>query len=142
LSTVPSGKAVRALCSWCQAEGSPALLGEREPLENPTDTFGVCPRHVAAVLTAPRLRPSTTSVQLLIVVALKDRGLYEYLSRSFAAVEGVQVILERRQSERRGRSREVSWERRQGDRRQSRGVVNSIGCRFIRVGSINSNVVS
>ncbi len=133
---------MRALCSWCQAEGSPALLGEREPLENPTDTFGVCPRHVAAVLTAPRLRPSTTSVQLLIVVALKDRGLYEYLSRGLADVEGVQVLLERRQSERRGRAREVSWERRQGDRRQSRGVVHSMGCTFIRVGSINSNVVS
>ena len=44
---------MRALCSWCQAEGSPAYLGEREPLENPTDTFGVCPRHLAAVLTAP-----------------------------------------------------------------------------------------
>jgi hypothetical protein len=133
---------MRALCSWCQAEGSPAFLGEREPLENPTDTFGVCPRHMVAVLTAPRPQPSTTSVQLLIVVALKDRGLYEYLSRSFAAVEGVQVILERRQSERRGRAREVSWERRQADRRQPRGVIHSIGCTFIRVGSVHSNLVS
>jgi hypothetical protein len=133
---------MRALCSWCQAEGSPALLGEREPLENATDTFGVCPRHMAAVLTAPQLRPSTTSVQLLIVVALKDRSLYEYLSRGFAGVEGVQVLLERRQSERRGRPREVSWERRQGDRRQPRGVVHSMGCTFIRLESINSNVVS
>lgn len=141
MSTVPSGKAMRALCSWCQAEGSPALLGEREPLENPTDTFGVCPRHMAAVLTAPRLRPSTNG-QLLIVVALKDRGLYEYLSRGLADVEGVQVILERRQSERRGRPREVSWERRQGDRRQPRGVIRSMGCTFIRVESVDSNVVS
>ena len=97
---------------------------------------------MAAVLTAPRLPPSTTSVQLLIVVALKDRGLYEYLSRGLADVEGVQVLLERRQSERRGRPREVSWERRQGDRRQPRGVVHSMGCTFIRLESINSNVVS
>jgi hypothetical protein len=132
---------MRALCSWCQAEGSPAFLGEREPLENPTDTFGVCPRHMVAVLTAPRLRPSTNG-QLLIVVALKDRSLYEYLSRGFAAVEGVQVILERRQSERRGSARAVSWERRQADRRQPRGVVHSIGCTFIRVGSVQSNLVS
>jgi hypothetical protein len=132
---------MRALCSWCKAEGSPALLGEREPLENPIDTFGVCPRHMAAVLTAPRLRPSTNG-QLLIVVALKDRGLYEYLSRGLADVEGVQVLLERRQSERRGRPREVSWERRQGDRRQPRGVVHSMGCTFIRVESVDSNVVS
>jgi hypothetical protein len=132
---------MRALCSWCKAEGSPAVLGEREPLENPIDTFGVCPRHMAAVLTAPRLRPSTNG-QLLIVVALKDRALYEYLSRGLAAVEGVQVLLERRQSERRGRPREVSWERRQADRRQPRGVVHSMGCTFIRVESVDSNVVS
>jgi hypothetical protein len=133
---------MRALCSWCKAEGSPAFLGEREPLENPIDTFGVCPRHMAAVLTAPRLRPSTNGQLLLIVVALKDRGLYEYLSRGLADVEGVQVLLERRQSERRGRPREVSWERRQGDRRQPRGVVRSMGCTFIRVESVDSNVVS
>ena len=96
---------------------------------------------MAAVLTAPRLRPPA-SVQLLIVVAISDRSLYEYLSRGLAAVEGVQVLLERRQSERRRAGREVSWERRQADRRQARGVVHSMGCTFIRVGSINSNVVS
>jgi len=132
---------VRALCSWCQAEGSPAYLGEREPLENPTDTFGVCPRHMAAVLTAPRLRPSA-SVHLLIVVAINDRGLYEYLSRGLAAVEGVQVLLDRRQGERRGPARDVGWERRQADRRQARGVVHSMGCTFVRVGSISSSLVS
>ena len=133
---------MRALCSWCQAEGSPAYLGDREPLENPTDTFGVCPRHMAAVLTATRSRPPAPSVQLLIVVPMKDRGLYEYLSRGLAAVEGVQVLLERRQSERRGPAQSVGWERRQADRRQPRGVVHSMGCTFVRVGSFNNSVVS
>lgn len=132
---------MRALCSWCQAEGSPAYLGEREPLDNDTKTFGVCPRHMAAVLTAPRSRPST-SVLLLIVVAMSDRSLYEFLSGRLAAVEGVQVLLERRQSERRGPALAVGWERRQADRRQPRGVVHSMGCTFIRVGSLNSSVVS
>jgi hypothetical protein len=96
---------------------------------------------MAAVLTAPRLRPSA-SVHLLIIVAINDRGLYEYLSRGLAAVEGVQVLLARRRGERRGPARAVSWERRQADRRQPRGVVHSMGCTFIRVGSVNSNVVS
>ncbi len=96
---------------------------------------------MAAVLTAPRLRPSA-SVHLLIVVAINDRGLYEYLSRGLAAVEGVQVLLDRRQGERRGPARDVGWERRQADRRQARGVVHSMGCTFVRVGSISSSLVS
>jgi len=127
---------VKALCSWCQAEGSPAFLGEREPLDNPADTFGVCARHLAEVLTAPRSRPSANA-QLLIVVAIGDRSLYEYLSRGLARVDGVHVLLERRQSERRGPSRSVSWDRRQADRRQLRGVVQSMGCTFIRIGSVS-----
>lgn len=128
---------MRALCSWCKAEGSPAYLGEREPLDNPSDTYGVCPRHAVEVLTAPRLRPPT-AVQLLIVVARGDRSLYEYLSRGLATVDGVHVLVERRQSERRGSARAVSWERRQADRRQPRGVVHSMGCTFVRFGSVGN----
>ena len=83
------------------------------------------------VLTAPRPRP-LVSVQLLIVVGLKDRGLYDYLSRGLASVDGVHVLLERRQSDRRGAMRPVALERRQSDRRQPRGVVQSMGCTFVR----------
>ena len=128
---------MRALCSWCQAEGSPAYLGDREPLENPGETFGVCPRHLAEVLTAPRSRPSA-SVQLLIVVAPGDRSLYEYLSRRLTTVEGVQILLERRQSERRGPNGPVSLERRHTDRRQQRGAAQFMGCTFVRIGAISS----
>ena len=96
---------------------------------------------MAAVLTATRSRPSV-SVHLFIVVAMKDHGLFEYLSRGLSAVEGVKVVLERRQSERRGPAQAVSWERRQADRRQPRGVVHSMGCTFIRVGTVSSSVVS
>jgi hypothetical protein len=128
---------VKALCSWCQAEGVPAYLGEREPVDNPGETFGVCSRHMIEVLTAPRSRPST-SVQLLIVVALGDRSLYEYLCRRLATIEGVQLLLERRQSERRGERRSVSLERRQTERRQQRPAAQFMGCTFIRIGSVSS----
>jgi len=131
---------MRALCSWCQAEGVPAYLGEREPVDNPGDTFGVCSRHMVEVLTAPRPRPSM-NVQLLIVVALGDRSLYDYLSRRLATIEGVQVLLERRQSERRGERRPVSLERRQTDRRQQRSTAQFMGCTFVRIGSISNAVV-
>jgi hypothetical protein len=115
----------------------PAYLGEREPVDHPGETFGVCPRHLAEVLTAPRSRPTPT-VQLLIVVALGDRSLYDYLSRRLATIDGVQVILERRQSERRGERRPVTLERRQMDRRQQRSAAQFMGCTFVRLGPVSS----
>jgi len=89
------------------------------------------------VLTAPRSRPPA-SVRLLIVVASGDRSLHEYLSRGLATVDGVHVLVERRQSERRGPARSVTWERRHANRRQPRGVVQSMGCTFVRLGSASN----
>ena len=40
------------LCAWCCQEGQPGYLGEREPLDNPEPTHGVCPYHTAQVLEA------------------------------------------------------------------------------------------
>jgi hypothetical protein len=49
-----------------------------------------------------------------------------------AGVEGVHVLVDRRHGERRREARSTSGERRQADRRQSRGVVHSMGCTFVR----------
>jgi len=125
---------VKAHCSWCRVEGVPDYLGEREPLENPGDTYGVCPRHMVEVLTAPRAKHAATGPQLIVVVEAHDRSLYDYLTRGLATVEGVQVILERRQGERRASPSPVNVERRQGDRRQPRQVVQFMGCTFVRLG--------
>jgi len=114
-------------------EGVPDYLGEREPLENPGDTYGVCPRHMAQVLTAPRAKLAASGPPLIVVVEAQDRSLYDYLTRGLATVEGVQVILERRQGERRTSPASVNVERRQGDRRQLRQVVQFMGCTFIRL---------
>jgi hypothetical protein len=124
---------VKAHCSWCRAEGVPDYLGEREPLENPGDTYGVCPRHMAQILTAPRAKPAASGPQLIVVVGAQDRSLYDYLTRGLATVEGVQVILERRQKERRVSPGPVNVERRQGDRRQPRQGVHFMGCTFVRL---------
>ena len=126
---------MKAHCSWCRSEGVPDYLGEREPLENPGDTYGVCPRHMAQVLTAPRTKLAASGSQLIVVVEAQDRSLYDYLTRGLATVEGVQVILERRQGERRMSPASVNVERRQGDRRQLRQVVQFMGCTFIRLGA-------
>jgi hypothetical protein len=122
---------MRAICAWCQAEGSPADLGEREPLEDPNETHGLCQRHLTDFLAAARSRPSA-GLRLLIVVKRSEQSLYEYLTRGMAGVEGVHVMADRRHGERRREARSVSGERRQADRRQSRGVVHSMGCTFVR----------
>lgn len=36
---------MKVLCAWCEKDGKPALMGEREPLDDPTETHGLCPEH-------------------------------------------------------------------------------------------------
>lgn len=36
---------MRVLCAWCQKEGKPALIGEKEPLEDPAESHGLCAEH-------------------------------------------------------------------------------------------------
>jgi hypothetical protein len=124
---------VRGICSWCQAEGSPADLGEREPLDDPAETHGLCQRHLTQCLSSARSRPSA-GLRLLIVVKSEERGLYDYLTRAMTEVPGVHVMMDRRVGERRRLGRLVSGERRQGDRRQARGVADFMGCAFVRFG--------
>lgn len=122
---------MRAICAWCRAEGSPGDLGEREPLADPVETHGICPRHLTQFLAAARSRQSA-GLRLLIVVKRSDHSLYEYLMRAMTGVEGVHVMEDRRHGEQRREARPVPGERRQADRRLSRGVVHSIGCAFVR----------
>ncbi len=36
---------MKLLCAWCLKEGKPALMAETEPLEDPTESHGLCPEH-------------------------------------------------------------------------------------------------
>jgi hypothetical protein len=36
---------MRVICSWCEAEGKPAVVREKEPLDDPEETHGVCSEH-------------------------------------------------------------------------------------------------
>ena len=38
------------LCAWCEAEGRPYVLAEREPLEDRSPTHTVCAHHRAALI--------------------------------------------------------------------------------------------
>ncbi len=124
---------MKAICAWCRADGLPACLGERGPLEGPVETHGLCQRHLAQLLGTVQSRPSS-DLRLLIVVKRDDHSLYEYLTRGMAGVEGVHVIADRRHGERRRGGHPLAGEYRRADRRQSRGVVQSMDCVFVRFG--------
>jgi hypothetical protein len=123
---------VRGICAWCRAEGVPADLGEREPFDNHEETHGLCQRHLTQFMAQARSR-TAAGLRLLIVVRREERSLYDYLSMAMMEIEGVHVMVDRRLRERRRLPRSgSSGERRQGDRRQSRGVVDAMGCAFVR----------
>ena len=41
---------MKLICAWCQQEGVPAFLCEVEPLDDPSETHGICARHRFEVL--------------------------------------------------------------------------------------------
>jgi hypothetical protein len=43
-------RAMIVVCAWCQAEGRPSILAEREPLEDKTPTHTACADHRAKLL--------------------------------------------------------------------------------------------
>lgn len=121
---------MRVVCSSCVREGRSGYLGDKEPLDDPTPTHGICGRHQEQLLeTLPSL--SFPGVDMLIVVHSKDVALYEYLRRALAGVRGVHVIMDRRRGDRRRKEAEVFEERRR-DRRRIRRGISLPGCSLVR----------
>jgi hypothetical protein len=102
---------MKLICAWCRAEGRPGLLGEKPPLDDPTETHGICRRHREELLES---LPSSSfpGVDLLIVVRPHEASLYQYLDRRWSGVRGVRVIVDRRRAERRRGREPMSTERR------------------------------
>ena len=91
---------MRVVCAWCYREGQPGYLGEREPLDNPETTHGICARHRAEVLEALPSQ-SFPDAELLIVVRRGNLELYEDIVRMLAGLARVAVIVDRRVGDRR-----------------------------------------
>ncbi|HSE04912.1 MAG TPA: hypothetical protein VLK35_12230 [Methylomirabilota bacterium] len=125
---------MRAFCAWCQREGGPAFLGEREPLDDDGETHGVCRRHLQGILAALPSH-SFPDVTYLFVIKPGETALYDYLERAFLGIRGVKIIMERRQAERREAPRRAAHERRRTDRRQPRGTSYALGYTTVRFGS-------
>ena len=127
------GKTLRAFCAWCQREGGPAYLGEREPLDDDSETHGVCRRHLQGILSALP-SPSFPDVTYLFVIKPSEAALYEHLERAFLGVRGVKIIVDRRQGERREVHHRAAHDRRRMDRRQPRGTSHALGYTTVRFG--------
>jgi len=125
--------AMKVICAWCRREGRPAYLGEREPLDDPAETHGICRRHQRQALAALPSR-SFPGVELLLVVSARETALFKYLERRCAGVRGVKVLMERRTRERRQERRRVACERRRAARRVSRGETHALGATVVRFG--------
>jgi len=122
---------VKAFCAWCQREGGPAFLGEREPLDDQSETHGVCRRHLQHILAALPSQ-SFPDITYLFVIKPGEMGLYDHLERSFLGVRGVKVIMERRGRERRETHRRAPHDRRRADRRQPRETYHALGYVTVR----------
>ena len=122
---------MKAICAWCESEGRPHDLGERELFYNPAATHCICARHRERLL---ELLPSKSfpDAESLIVVRRNDTALYER-QRSFARVSGVSVVMDRRVADRRWAQGPVSDERRLlRTRRLRQGEVSSLGYTVVR----------
>jgi len=124
---------LRAFCAWCQREGGPSFLGEREPFEDDSETHGVCRRHLQYILAALPSQ-SFPDVTYLVVVRRGEDALHEYLERAFLGVRGVKVIMDRRERERRSSAGGTAADRRQHERRQPRGISYALGYTTVRFG--------
>ena len=114
---------MQVLCAWCRRESKPGYLGEREPLENPGPTHGVCAHHKKQLLESLPSR-SFPDAELLIVVRQNYIPLYEHFQRWFVSVPSVKVLVERRATDRRSATYPVTDERRVRTRRIRRGTIS------------------
>ena len=110
------------------------MLGEREPLSDPSETHGVCDRHAEEVREHV---PSASfpGVRMLVVVAATERSLCRYLQNSFATVSGVQVIMDRRRGERRVTMVSVPVDFRRRERRVRVRATSPLGYQLVRFGA-------
>jgi len=122
---------MKVVCASCRVEGRSGDLGQKAPLDDPSETHGYCPRHAALLLASlPSL--SFPDVELLIVVRRPDVPLFEYLQHRLAEVRGVKVILERRGGDRRRDLRQRAPDRRRLRRRLRLGQASSLGYTVVR----------
>ena len=124
---------MKVVCASCEREGKPGYLVSGNRMTNPATTHGLCARHKEQALEGLP-SPSFPDAEMLIVVRPNDTTLYEHLQRNLAGVEGVKVILDRRQADRRREQSPpmMADERRRRERRIRRGEAVGLGYTVVR----------
>ena len=129
------------MCAWCQLQGRPAMLGEKEPRDTAVISHGICDEHALFVLAearrsmkppgvgdggAPTVRrpmssapaaPAQGSSRLLLVVSRTAPGRLAYFEHMYSSGT-VEVIADRRVAQRRRGRTMTTIERRFADRRR------------------------
>ena len=122
---------MRVICAWCQKEGRSGLLRVREPVDDDSETHGICDRHQQAIFEA---FPSASfpSTRWLFIVPRGEPARFAHLVQLLRDVPGTSVILDRRRGERRGSAASPAQERRRLDRRVRRPETSSLGYAVVR----------
>src|SRR5205085_4754597 len=108
------GEGMRVICAWCQREGRSWLLRIGEPIDDTSETHGICDRHQQAMLEMFPSR-SFPSTRWLLIVSPGEPAAYSHLTTVMRGVEGVTVIGDRRAADRRRGGHRPAIELRQGD---------------------------
>jgi hypothetical protein len=106
---------VKAVCVRCRVEGRAEIIGERPPLDDPTEVPGICWTHKLELL---KDRAGSGGEPFLVIVGRHDPTLYSSVSEQFLDDPGVRVVSDRRKAERRRQARLFWGERRRTDRRR------------------------
>ena len=122
---------MRVICAWCQEEGRSRLLRVGEPLEDTSETHGICNRHQQGIFEMFPSR-SFPSTRWLFVMSSDDARAYSHLVAVMRDITGVTVIMERRHGERRRGEGRPAQERRHTERRIRRPERNSLGYMLVR----------
>lgn len=116
---------MKVICASCEAEGKPALIGERAPLNASTEVYGLCWTHKLQLLLRKRTAPEFARdnqredpLRFLVVVAGHEQDLFLRVSEQFLDDPRVRVLLDRRRRERRRRHQAYEPDRRRADRRR------------------------
>jgi len=130
---------MKIVCAWCKEEGRGVVLGEREPLEDTTETHTICSRHRAKLLEELP-SPSFPGIRLLLVLRPAETSLRRYLNRALAGLPYVKVIHDRRNEESPEAPSGASNGRR-ANRRLRHVEFSSLGYLIVRFGTTHEVVV-
>ena len=86
------GEGMRVICAWCQREGRSWLLRIGEPIDDTSETHGICDRHQQAMFEMFPSR-SFPSTRWLLIVSPGEPAAYSHLTTVMRGVEGVTVIV-------------------------------------------------